>query len=712
MIPTDYAERVYAGVLGKLIGVYLGRPFEGWTYDRIQQHLGEIQYYVHDFFEMPLIVTDDDITGTFTFLRALPDHGNTIDLSPAQIGEAWLNYIVEGRSILWWGGRGNSTEHTAYLNLKSGIKAPRSGSMALNGQVVAEQIGSQIFIDGWAMVAPGDPELAANLAYRAASVSHDGEAIYGAQVIAAMESLAFVESDINTLLDTAVSLIPKESLIYRMIGDIREWHAEFNDWRDTRQKIAEIYGYDNYGGGCHMLPNHALIIQALLHGDDDFQKSLMIVNTSGWDTDCNSGNLGCLLGIKNGLAGLATGPDFRGPVADRMYLPTADGGRAITDALTEAYHIVNVGRKLAGQDAIKPKAGVRYHFDLPGSVQGFHLETSVETAGTARVENSILPGTQGTRALAIQYQGVATGRSARIATPTFIGSEADASYFDQRGYPLIASPTIYSGQTVTAKVFTSEDNNRQICVNLFVHYYGAEDEKILLRGTAVVMQAGNSETLSWTIPDTHGSPICDIGIEIRSDVGADGILYVDWLTWEGTPHIKFDRSPHGKMWQRAWTNSLDHLDRRSFDDWHPEAFRLIQNDGRGLLSQGAAEWTDYCVSAPFTPHLCQAAGIAVRVAGLRRYYALILRRANKAQLVKMFDGEIILAEVDYPWHFGETYEMHLQIEGTRLIGRINDTDLFDLEDTDTARVLSGGAAGLLCEEGRGSFDHVSIGPVA
>ena len=33
--PTDYLERVYAGVLGKLIGVYLGRPFEGWTYQRI-----------------------------------------------------------------------------------------------------------------------------------------------------------------------------------------------------------------------------------------------------------------------------------------------------------------------------------------------------------------------------------------------------------------------------------------------------------------------------------------------------------------------------------------------------------------------------------------------------------------------------------------------------------------------------------------------------
>ena len=48
--------------------------------------------------------------------------------------------------------------------------------MAMNGQVVAEQIGAQIFIDGWAMVAPGDPERAADLARRAGSVSHDGEA--------------------------------------------------------------------------------------------------------------------------------------------------------------------------------------------------------------------------------------------------------------------------------------------------------------------------------------------------------------------------------------------------------------------------------------------------------------------------------------------------------------------------------------------------------
>ena len=191
-IPNDYAERVYAGVLGKIIGVYLGRPIEGWSYQRIVKEIGDVAYYVHGKIGVPLIVTDDDISGTFTFLRALPDHGNRRDITAEQIGNTWMNYLIENRTILWWGGMGNSTEHTAYLRLKAGIKAPGSGSIALNGKVVAEQIGAQIFIDGWAMVAPGDPKLAAELAAKAATVSHDGEAKYGAQLLAAMEAMAFV----------------------------------------------------------------------------------------------------------------------------------------------------------------------------------------------------------------------------------------------------------------------------------------------------------------------------------------------------------------------------------------------------------------------------------------------------------------------------------------------------------------------------------------
>ena len=214
-IPDDYLERVYAGVLGKLVGVYLGRPFEGWTHQKIMKELGPIEYFVHERLGQPLVVTDDDVAGTFTFVRALEDHGVGADLSAEEIGKSWLNYIVEERSILWWGGNGISTEHTAWLNLKKGVPAPQSGAIATNGATVAEQIGAQIFIDGWALVAPAQPKLAARLAEQAGKVSHDGVAVHAAMLWAAMEAEAFVSRDVDRLIDTGLSVIPEGSPIAR-----------------------------------------------------------------------------------------------------------------------------------------------------------------------------------------------------------------------------------------------------------------------------------------------------------------------------------------------------------------------------------------------------------------------------------------------------------------------------------------------------------------
>ena len=113
--------------------------------------------------------------------------------------------------------------------------------MALNGKVVAEQIGAQIFIDGWAMVSPGDPDQAAALSEKAARVSHDGEAVYGAVVMAVLEAMAFVEQDTNALLDKALDYIPADSVIRRLIDDVRTWHAKEPDWRAT-EMLAADYG--------------------------------------------------------------------------------------------------------------------------------------------------------------------------------------------------------------------------------------------------------------------------------------------------------------------------------------------------------------------------------------------------------------------------------------------------------------------------------------
>jgi len=692
-VPQNYAERVYAGVLGKIIGVYLGRPFEGWTYDRIMRELGEIDGYVHERLGQPLVVTDDDISGTFTFLRAFPDRGNDPDLTPAQIGESWLNYIVEGRAILWWGGMGNSTEHTAYLRLKAGVEPPKSGSIELNTKVVAEQIGSQIFIDGWAMVSPGDPERAADLARRAASVSHDGEAIYGAQIVAAMEAQAFVERDIDRLIDTALSLIPGDSVIARMIAEIRGWHATEPDWRVTRQRIADTYGYDAFPGNCHMVPNHALIIHGLLYGDGDFRKSLKIVNTSGWDTDCNSGNVGCILGIKNGLAAFDGDVDWRGPVADRLYLATAEGGRGISDAVTESMHIVNIGRALAGDPPIAPKDGARFHFDLPGSVQGFQGED-----GSVTVRNVVGHSDFGERSLAIGYGG-ASAVPGRVSTPTFIPPEAFTMH-----YTLLASPTLYPGQTMRARVSADPGNPEPVTAQLFIRHYDASDRLATTYGPDAAIAAGDSHDYMWRIPNMGGQPIAQIGLEVPGNT-SPGTLYLDFMTWDGAPDVRLGRPEgRGTMWRRAWINGVDQFEGR----W-PEPYRIVQNRGTGLLIQGGQDWTDYQVSAPVSVHLAKASGIAARVGGLRRYYALLLCHDGKARLVKARDGDTVLAETGFPWEVRRPYHLSLVVTGNRIEARIDGDAMFDV--TDRQDPLAGGGIGLICEEGCLSSEAVTISPV-
>ena len=107
----DYQNQIYSGVLGKIIGVYLGRPVEGWSFEKIREHFGEVYYYKGHITGAPLIVPDDDISGTFAFFRALEDNGCSARLTAEDIGNAWLNYIVENETILWWGGLCRSTEH-------------------------------------------------------------------------------------------------------------------------------------------------------------------------------------------------------------------------------------------------------------------------------------------------------------------------------------------------------------------------------------------------------------------------------------------------------------------------------------------------------------------------------------------------------------------------------------------------------------------------
>lgn len=80
--------------------------------------------------------------------------------------------------------------------------------------------------------------------------------------------------------------------------------------------------------------------------------------------------------------------------------------------------------------------------------------------------------------------------------------------------------------------------------------------------------------------------------------------------------------------------------------------------------QGTREWLDYQVNADITPHLVKPCGISARVQGMRRYYALLLCHDGKARLVKALDGFTVLGERDFPWEYGCSYGLELQVQGS------------------------------------------------
>ena len=716
-LDKTYEEKVYAGVLGKIIGVFLGRPFENWSYERIMKELGPINYYVNDELDFPLPVSDDDITGTFTFLRAFKDFNYKKDLTAKDIGQTWLNNLIEDKTILWWGGRGHSAEDTAYQNLKQGIDAPLSGSIEMNGKVIAEQIGAQIFIDGWALVSPGDPEKAAHYAKLAASVSHDGEAIYGAQVVAAIEAMAFVENDISKLINDSKKFIPQDSTIYKLISDLQDWSTSNLGWEQAREKIVENYGYDKFLGNCHMVPNHALIIMSLLYGDNDFQKTMMIVNTAGWDTDCNSGNVGCILGIKNGLKGLRSGPDYLSPINDVLYSPTAIGGETLTDALTESYKIINTARKINDLEIIEPKEKSRYHFELEGSTQGWKPKLSSENICETTITNVEHQTSIGERALEISFKQLSKNHNCEVLVDTFypdiiLGLEGKKRK-DFFHYDFISSPIVYPGQTIKTQL--KNIANKKIAVTLFIKYWGRDDKLEKVASDEHLLDCNEEKIIDWVIPSTENNPIGQVGISVSSDENMDGSFILNFLNFEGEAKQIFRRPDHiteykrgeepkegyyGQIWRHAWVPAIDKWEERG------KNFRICQNIGRGLIFTGTDIWKNYAVSSKIILQSLSSGGLVSRVQGVKRYYGFELSTNNKLIISKMFYKYSIFIEIDFDVEFFKEYNLKMEVKGNKISGYVDDNLVLEVEDSNN--ILDNGGAGLVVADGTLVSDEIII----
>ena len=305
------------------------------------------------------------------------------------------------------------------------------------------------------------------------------------------------------------------------------------------------------------------------------------------------------------------------------------------------------------------------------------------------------------RALQVRYSGL-SGEPAAVLTPTF----ATPDVVRMRTYELMATPLIYSGETVRARVVADPLNTAPVCVALRARVYGANDALSPLDSASISLSPGTETILTWRLPDTGGEPIESIGIALHSDDGlAQGAIVVDYLRWDGPPDVRLRRpDAPGEFWRRGWVNAV-----ADFSSRFPPAFRISQDRGEGMIIHGGRSWTDYRVETVLTIHLAEYAGVGVRVQGLRRYYAMLLVRPDRARLVRVVDGSVaILAEIAFSWSFEKPYAFVVQVSGARIEASVDGVALS--ADDEGPFALSDGGVALILKGGACSCDEVRVRP--
>ncbi len=667
-LPVDYEERVYAGWLGKCAGVRLGAPVEAWTFEQIQDTLGEIT----DFLPLPpgkLFKPDDDTAFPLIMLRALEDYGP--EVTAQQMGETMLNYVADQRGTLWWGGYGVSTEHTAYLNLAQGIPAPRSGSAAQNGRSLAEQIGGQIFSDIWGLVAPNQPELAAELAGRAASVTHDGEAIQGGRYIAALVSLAFGERDPRALARRGLAVLDPASEYARVVQAVLDHHAAHpQEWRDGFALLRDHFGYDRYPGMVPIIPNAGIVVLALLYSGGDLSTGIRIATMAGWDTDCNAGNVGCILGVAGGPAGIDW--RWRGPMNDLLVGASITGAANLTTIPAFAERLSRQGARLAGgRSAARP----RLHFDYAGATHGMQ--------GRGRGAE-VIDLRQDGGSLAIVLRGLGKKGEAEVAAKTYCRpGELSANY-----YGASFSPTIYPGQTVTARLRAPEEAGPGLLGGVAVWDAHGKERHV---GPMQPLPPGEWVDVRLEIPPLHNALLAEVGVVLRTVGEAwGGRLLLDDLDWGGPPRFSSDfsaeRHEFGAISQWTFLRGYWRLEEGGYH-------------GSGAAScesyTGDPSWTDLRLTATLRPQVGDHHLALVRVQGARRGYGVGLAPGGRLAIYKNAGGYREVASAPFAWTHGASYKLYVTARGAELEAAVEGGPALRWEDGE-APYLSGqiGLAGL------------------
>lgn len=231
--------------------------------------------------------TDDTEFALMTAKLLIEHEGN---FTSDDVVNMWFKYVATEDELK----RGGVSEVEACNNLRRGLRPPQSGMY--NAYYMSD--GAAMRSGPIGIVCAGDPERAADLAYRDACVSHYREGIWGAQAVAVAVSLAMVDADMEDIMEAIFKIAPPDSWFYETLnramnivkeadGDIANaWmplHNElFSTHRSTvAEALPEVFG-------CLMLENKS------------FKSGLILAGNFGRDADTIGAIAGAVLGAKYG----------------------------------------------------------------------------------------------------------------------------------------------------------------------------------------------------------------------------------------------------------------------------------------------------------------------------------------------------------------------------------------------------------------------------
>ncbi len=363
---SELLDRLHGAWTGRACGCALGKPVEGMGMrgahgmsgrQTIRTYLENREHWPLDFYfsgedagddiriacpqsqreNIAFMEPDDDIHYTLIALHVLETHG--ADFTWRNVATAWNNCLpynaictAETQAILNYN---NASPRIARTNWVT----PEYTSTHRNPY--REWIGAQIRADGWGYACAGNPELAAEFAFRDACWTHRANGIYGEMMFAAITAAAFVVRDPLELIGIGLSEIPQGSRLAEAVNGALAQSANCDDFHTYMNWVDEHYGELS---PVHTVNNALVVIGAMIYGRMDFHQSICSSVEGGWDTDCNGATCGSIVGAASGASGLNS--SLVAPLNDTIK-PKVFGFEEV--AMAElAMRTLTVHRKIAG----------------------------------------------------------------------------------------------------------------------------------------------------------------------------------------------------------------------------------------------------------------------------------------------------------------------------------------------------------------------------